>query len=884
MVRVSPGVYTNELQFTQVAVQISRTRPLIVGGATKGPVNKPVVITSELDLIDQFGIPISSDLGLLSAVEYLKRGNTMVYLRVANAAVAAQSNLKGKPVATTGVRATGKISLTGQPADGDTVTMLDSASVQKIFEFDKAVAATGSLIFTGQPTDGQTLIINDGYIARTFEFDTVAQATATVTIAVGNAADGNTVRLTDAKGNVVTFEFESTGGVTQGNVAVTIGAANTDSATNLRNAINAQQAAGTLRMTASVTTNVVTCTQDDFGVAGNTTITVVGANLSKTDFTGGEDLAATAGSVAVRIGTTFTLTATNLKDAIEAQTGYKISAALVTATVNLTNDEPGADGASAGSKNTAIIGAPANVAVSGMAGGVNSAVGVGNVVVTIGASTLATATNLVAAINAVANYKVGAALNTTAVDPAADVTQDDKGTTGNTTITKSGTNITVTGFSGGVTEVLGADINVLTVAAYTPGTWADTMTVAITASSVLGAAADHFDIAVTAPVDNKGTLQVVERFKDCSMTPTLVSGAADPRFVQTVVNEGVRGEVNPSTFIKTTQLQPYKPNNGTFTVSTDTKGNDGLATLSYLDIVGSVSGNTATGLKAAENSELIDFNILAVPGWANDSRVITAMQGVSAARGDCFLLIDPPFGLTVQGVIDWHNGIAFSVPNSPTAPINDNSAGVFWPWIRVYSQYLLKNIWLPPSAAMLGVFAFADDRPGPWFAPAGYQRGQLNDVIAIEYSPLQSERDLLLGGTSRINPFVQNVDSSGTRFVLLGNVTSTRTPGPLDAIHVKRMVLFAKKLSASSIRFLMFDPNDPVTQRNVEQTLDPIFQNIQDQRGLEFFDVICDATTNPPAQKAKKTLKAKILLKHIDASEIIELDFALLATGAEFAT
>lgn len=235
--RTSPGIYTSELQLTQVAVEVSRTTPCILGGATKGPVNTPTRIASEQQLIRTFGLPVENDLGILSAIEFLKNGNALVFIRVAGTSVAtAASNVVGKPVSVPGAYATGTVTLLAQPNDADTVTISDGTT-SKIFEFDTAVAATGSIVFTGLPTDGQTVIINDGFVARTFEFDSATAATGSITIAVGNAADGDKITLIDAAGRTVVFEFDNNAALT-GDVAVAIGAANTDSVTNLVNAIN----------------------------------------------------------------------------------------------------------------------------------------------------------------------------------------------------------------------------------------------------------------------------------------------------------------------------------------------------------------------------------------------------------------------------------------------------------------------------------------------------------------------------------------------------------------------------------------------------------------------------------------------------------------------
>lgn len=237
-----------------------------------------------------------------------------------------------------------------------------------------SIRATGLVTMTAAANDGDTVTINDGRRAQVFEFDTVAAASGTVTIAVGNAADGNTVTLIDALGVTVVFEFESTGGVAAGNIAVTVGADNNASAANLRSAINAVQ---TLRITASVTTNVVTVTQDDTGTAGNTTITVVGANLSKTNFTGGDSLAAgTALAIAVAVGTTPAACAANLVTAINGAADFRITArtddATVAADVVLENTLGGTAGNVAITESTAA----ARITVTGMTGATDTRIGI----------------------------------------------------------------------------------------------------------------------------------------------------------------------------------------------------------------------------------------------------------------------------------------------------------------------------------------------------------------------------------------------------------------------------------------------------------------------------------------------------------------------------
>lgn len=128
----------------------------------------------------------------------------------------------------------------------------------------------------------------------------------------------------------ITIDHQPTDGrtpgtdITLGNVGVAVGADAQTSCDNLMAAINLVGA--TLKITATAVVPMgggtfrVGLRHDDYAADGNTTITVAGANLSKTDFTGGEDPGSTIG--AGHIGVARALTAagclTNLSAAIVA--------------------------------------------------------------------------------------------------------------------------------------------------------------------------------------------------------------------------------------------------------------------------------------------------------------------------------------------------------------------------------------------------------------------------------------------------------------------------------------------------------------------------------------------------------------------------------------
>jgi phage tail sheath protein FI len=240
-----------------------------------------------------------------------------------------------------------------------------------------------------------------------------------------------------------------------------------------------------------------------------------------------------------------------------------------------------------------------------------------------------------------------------------------------------------------------------------------------------------------------------------------------------------------------------------------------------------------------------------------------------------------PFGLTKAEVIDWHNGELTTYPNSPTAPLDTSYAALHWSWIKFYDEYNEQYVWLPPSGFVAAQCAYTDRNAAPWFPIAGFTRGKIEGED-VEYSPSQEDRDELcpiLVGDNRINPIVNFVNDGLTIF---GNRTLQRTFSQLTDFHIRRLLLYAEKLCATAVKYLVFEPGDPNTWKKFEQLCNEKLSAIAGARGLEAFKVKCDATTNTTVLRRTRRMKGKLYLIPYGAAEGIEMDFAVFATGAEF--
>lgn len=80
---VSPGVYTIEKDISDYAPSINTSIVGVVGFASKGPTNKPTLITSQSNLLRTFGNPSEDILGqgLEGALEILEQTNSLYFVR-----------------------------------------------------------------------------------------------------------------------------------------------------------------------------------------------------------------------------------------------------------------------------------------------------------------------------------------------------------------------------------------------------------------------------------------------------------------------------------------------------------------------------------------------------------------------------------------------------------------------------------------------------------------------------------------------------------------------------------------------------------------------------------------------------------------------------------
>ena len=286
--------------------------------------------------------------------------------------------------------------------------------------------------------------------------------------------------------------------------------------------------------------------------------------------------------------------------------------------------------------------------------------------------------------------------------------------------------------------------------------------------------------------------------------------------------------------------------------------------------VDTASGSNAyvQAINLLSNQDEYDINLLLMPGVLSNSHLTIAQKAVDMVedRGDCFLVLDPvPYGSNL------------TTATSEAETRDSNYAAMYWPWVQIAETNLGRNVWVPPSVVMGGIFAFNDKVAHPWFAPAGLNRGGIDVAIQAERKLTQSNRDDLYD--KNVNPIAT---FPGQGVCVWGQKTLQKKASALDRVNVRRLLIKLKKFIASTSRFLVFEQNNTKTRNRFLNIVNPYMEQVQSNSGLTAFRIVMDESNNTADVVDRNILYGQIFVQPTRTAEFIVLDFTVQPSGATF--
>jgi hypothetical protein len=308
------------------------------------------------------------------------------------------------------------------------------------------------------------------------------------------------------------------------------------------------------------------------------------------------------------------------------------------------------------------------------------------------------------------------------------------------------------------------------------------------------------------------------------------------------------------------------------TLTTYTLGNgaDGL-----VNATGITDGIDLFSNKEAYDISLVfagDCGVGANPA-INQTTVSNKYLDLAYGRKDCVSFISPPYANAVTSSAKVTDVIAFREGLSGVSSYGVMDSG----WKYQYDKYNDVYRWVPLNADVAGLCVRTDLQRDPWFSPAGFNRGQIRNLVKLSFNPTSAERDSLY--KKDVNPVV-SFPGEGT--VLYGDKTLQGRPSAFDRINVRRLFIVLNKAISRAARASLFEFNDEFTRAQFVALVEPFLRDVQGRRGIYDFRVVCDETNNTPAVIDRNEFVGDIYIKPARSVNFIQLNFVAVRSGVSF--
>jgi phage tail sheath protein FI len=194
-----------------------------------------------------------------------------------------------------------------------------------------------------------------------------------------------------------------------------------------------------------------------------------------------------------------------------------------------------------------------------------------------------------------------------------------------------------------------------------------------------------------------------------------------------------------------------------------------------------------------------------------------------------------------------------------------------------YDRYNDVYRWIPMNGDIAGLCARTDDLRDPWWSPAGFNRGQIKNLVKVAFNANKAEADLMY--TNGVNPVISFV---GQGTVLYGDKTLQSKPSAFDRINVRRLFIVLEKAISLAAKYSLFEFNDDFTRSQFKNLVNPYLRNVKGRRGIQDFIVVCDDTNNTPQIIDTNQFVGDIYIKPARSINFIQLNFVAVPTGVAF--
>ena len=233
------------------------------------------------------------------------------------------------------------------------------------------------------------------------------------------------------------------------------------------------------------------------------------------------------------------------------------------------------------------------------------------------------------------------------------------------------------------------------------------------------------------------------------------------------------------------------------TVSFTGGSNGSVANISAADFIGTDNGaGKRTGIQSFLDNDVV--SIMAIPG-VTDPNVQLMLVAHCENLASRFAVLDVPRDSKKVADVIAHRDI-----------FDSNYAAMYHPWLTIFDPLDKKNIAIPPSGSMLGIYARSDNTKGVHKAPANEV---VRACVGLDCQFNKGEQDIL--NPKGVN-LIRSFPGQGIRVWGARTVTSNAS---WKYINVRRLFIFIEESIKANTNWAVFEPNDEVLWVRVQRTI-----------------------------------------------------------------
>ncbi|MFC4101934.1 phage tail sheath family protein [Paenibacillus xanthanilyticus] len=234
-------------------------------------------------------------------------------------------------------------------------------------------------------------------------------------------------------------------------------------------------------------------------------------------------------------------------------------------------------------------------------------------------------------------------------------------------------------------------------------------------------------------------------------------------------------------------------------------GSDGsVASLSASDFVGEDNGpGRRTGIQSFIDNDVV--SIMAIPG-VTDPNVQVQLVAHCENLGSRFAILDIPREKTKVADVLTHRNI-----------FDSSYCAMYNPWLQVFDPLDKRNIFIPPSGTVAGIYSRSDQTRGVQKAPANEV---LRGVVGLEVQYNNGEQDIL-------NPAGVNLIRSFTgQGIRIWGARTCSSNSLWKYVNVRRLFIFIEESIKNGTSWVVFEPNNDQLWARVQRTIDAFLTRV----------------------------------------------------------